>query len=426
MSGHFKAFRKRSRTGGFTLLEIVVVLILLGILASVAIAHYFDVSEEAAQKAAQAAVAEIQARIDSEFTTRIVRGEKCSVAREYASNLANVADSVGSGAVATASDDETGSADRVLKFGEFTVTDSSAWNSGQKKITVTIETHTFRQQGPLIQPTCEDTDESSSSGDSSSGGGSDSGSGGGTDTGGTDTDSGDNSGTDTGDKGTGDDDDDGDSGSNPIITELEKIGAASYEEVRSQFDNSEINMVQVNWRDKNDEGFLFSSTVTSPKSYYVTTHGFDFCRKHTTLEKSDHFENNPDLDNSIDDATLAVKLNTDEWYVAVEIEHSGNPSGQYAYYDSKGNKFTKETLPKGTIAYVTDENGNKVLYALIKDIPLDGTSSTNSIWIGGKEYTDAFCTAYTPITTEKRGIWLKINNPTGHIFTYDTDPFHWW
>lgn len=399
MSGHFKAFRKRSRAGGFTLLEIVVVLILLGILASVAIAHYFDVSEEAAQKAAQAAVAEIQARIDSEFTTRIVRGEKCSVAREYASNLANVADSVGSGAVATAADDETGSADRVLKFGEFTVTDSSAWNSGQKKITVTIETHTFRQQGPLIQPTCEDTDESSSSGDSSSGGGSDSGSGGGTDTGGTDTDSGDNSGTDTGDKGTGDDDDDGDSGSNRIITALKEIGAASYEDIREKFAKTTeetVNYVSIPWKYKDTDGFLFYSSYT--KSYYVAYQGISFSRKNITV----NIEQNVDYTDK-EQNSAAHKIDTSLTNLYTVEKKDNWPL--YAYFKDSDGNAVNGAMPVGALIFVeqSENTGKYDLYYLMKSL-----NQTDQGWAG-------------PGTRE--GTWVKLLNADPYLITGRYNPY---
>lgn len=80
------------RSSGFTLIEIIAVLVLLGILAAVATPKFFDLGQGSKRLAAGTALNEAQVRINARFSRLMYNGLTCEDAVKSVNTLALVAD----------------------------------------------------------------------------------------------------------------------------------------------------------------------------------------------------------------------------------------------------------------------------------------------------------------------------------------------
>lgn len=84
--------KRIANTQGFTLIEIVFSLIILGVLGTLVAQHYFDLREETERKLAKATVDAAQVKINSRFTRYMAQGDSCTSAVDKVKTLQQISD----------------------------------------------------------------------------------------------------------------------------------------------------------------------------------------------------------------------------------------------------------------------------------------------------------------------------------------------
>ena len=151
-----KRQKTKAETAGFTLVEIVAVLVLLGILAAVAVPKFFDLSSDAEKKAAEAALMEAQVRINAGYSKAVYAGSTCEAAVKKVNTLSLIGD---------AGTNKIGKFEFKLESGDEIAVAPGTYVT----LTATDSKRGYEKLGQLFVPTCD----GSPTGDSGTTGGTD-------------------------------------------------------------------------------------------------------------------------------------------------------------------------------------------------------------------------------------------------------------
>ncbi len=143
--------QKNISSRGFTLIEIALVILLIGILSAVVAGKYFDLRAQAEEKAVMATVAEVQSRINARFAELLLNNHSCQSARNLAVNLNDIADEATSNGA---------------RFGDYFFTGHANEYVNPTILVQISDLSTAITQATLYAPSCGDENSGGDSGDS--------------------------------------------------------------------------------------------------------------------------------------------------------------------------------------------------------------------------------------------------------------------
>ena len=120
---------------GFTLIEIVMVLVLLGILSAIAVPKYFDLRDKAEEKAMAAVAAEYQARLNAGFAQALLENNACASARVAGLKVAN-------GETTTTGEDGSTTTTYATDYGDYDIGEGIANSTTSATATLTLKRKT--------------------------------------------------------------------------------------------------------------------------------------------------------------------------------------------------------------------------------------------------------------------------------------------